>query len=72
MAGSVDAALAAYRRAAELLPSLADARYRAGDLLESLGRQEEAAQSFSSRGCIRPKIHAGPDRCRQGLAGDRP
>jgi tetratricopeptide (TPR) repeat protein len=42
-----------------VLPSLAEARYREGDLLDSLGRGEEARQAFRRTAASAPKTSLG-------------
>ena len=51
--GAVDAALMSYRRASVVRPSLADAHYRAGALLDDLGQAAPAVEAF--RGPPRPR-----------------
>jgi tetratricopeptide (TPR) repeat protein len=57
-AGALDAALTAYL-AASSRPAVADARYRAGNLLETLGRTAQAAQAFRRAASSAPKTTLG-------------
>src|SRR5690349_6909566 len=53
--GNIEAAVTAYRQAVALIPSLADAHARLGNLLFMLGRRPEAANSFRKAAAASPK-----------------
>jgi tetratricopeptide (TPR) repeat protein len=56
--GSVDGALAAYRRAAELQP-LPEATYRAANLLDNLGHEPQAIEMFRRAAASAPRTTLG-------------